>query len=153
MKVFAILLAFFSLNAWAMSDGEISLQDSVFLAEKPAVDTTFSADADTGRAWIVLNLTHAKGVAIDEFELPGESFKVRIDGLLLDPGTGNIVFHKGGEATVCAIANRRRVFRSVYYKNTRNCKIDVSLDSKTVDDGFALKREPFANVFLNVARR
>lgn len=155
MKVFAILLAFFSLNARATSIAEVSLEDSKFLAEKPVVDTTFAADRDTGRAWIVLNLTSATGavVAGHEFGVPGENIKVRVDGLLLDPGTGDIVFHQGGEATVCAYAKKRRVFRANYYKSTRNCKVDVSLDTKKVDDGFTLKRESVANVFLNVARR
>ena len=153
MKTVIIIMAFFSLNAQAMSNAEVSLDGSKFQTEKPTIDTSFAANTELGRAWIVLNMTASTSVNGDEASLPGETIKVKVDGLSLDPSSGNIVFGKDQDAVICATPKKHFLGRNTFYKNTQNCKIQVSLDTKKVDDGFALKKESVANIILDVARR
>lgn len=149
MKVMAIILAFFSVNAMAMSDAEVSLETNGLHASPPTVETRFAADRELGRAWIVLTV---KELASGDSIAQAESVRVRVDGLSFDPATGNITYEgPNQQKTVCA--EQRRFLASRFFKKTRDCKISVAFDTRKVDDGFSLKEERVANVVLDVARR
>lgn len=149
MKVMAILLALFSINAMAMSDAEVSLESFGTLSSRPTVETRFAADGELGRAWIVMTV---KELFMDDSLPKAETIRVRVDGLSFDPASGNITYEgENGQKTVCA--EQRRILASKYYKKTRNCNINVAFDTRKVDDGFKLKEERVANIVLDVARR
>lgn len=149
MKVMAILMAFFSINAMAMSDAEVSLESNGTHASPPTIETRFAADRELGRAWIVLIVKEMPtGDSISQVE----SVKVRVDGLSYDPVSGNITYEgPNQQKTVCA--EQRRFLASRFFKKTRDCKISVAFDTRKVDDGFNLKEERVANIVLDVARR
>lgn len=149
MKVFVICLAFFSLNVQAMSDEEVSLDLNGSHAQSPMAETRFAADKDLGRAWIVLTVKDK--VSGENGEAPPETVKVRVDGLSFDSSTGDITYEVDQQKTVCATQKRFLVNR--YYKKTKNCQINVSFDTRKIDDGFNLREERIANVVLDVARR
>lgn len=151
MKVFAVLLAFFSLStACALSDAEVSLDSTVYhSSQPPSVETRFAADKDLGRAWILLTVKDR--IAAENNGAPPETVKVRVDGLSFDPATGDIVYEANQHKTVCA--TQRRIFVKQFYKQTRDCQISVSFDTRKIDDGFNLREERIANIVLDVARR
>ena len=150
MKVMAILLAFFSVNAMAMSDAEVSLESNGMHASPPTVETRFAADRELGRAWIVMTVKELDNSA--DSMARAESVKVRVDGLSYDPASGNITYEgPNHQKTVCA--EQKRFLAAKFFKKTRDCKINVAFDSRKVDDGFNLKEERVANIVLDVARR
>ncbi len=152
MKFIAILLAFYSLNVLAKSTSEVSLEGTEFLSTDANTDTSFAADRETGRAWIVLNLTPGNAGKGDDAEISGRNVRVKVQGLALDEATGNIVYHSDGYSTICATP-KRRVFKTQMFKSTQNCHIAVTFGTKKIDDGFAMKKEPVVNVQLDFASR
>ena len=120
MKLIAIILAFYSLNVVAKSTSEVSLQGTEFLSVDANADTFFAADRETGRAWIVLNLTPINGDRGDDALISGRNVRVKVQGLALDEPTGNIVYHSEGYSTICATP-KRKFFKTQVYKSTQNC--------------------------------
>ena len=55
------------------------------------------------------------------------------------------------EKIVCATSHRR-ILGNKYFKNSNNCQVRVSLDTRKFDDGFNMKEERVANVVLRARR-
>lgn len=142
-------MAFFSVNAMALSDAEVSFESNGMHASPPTVETRFAADKELGRAWIVVTV---KEQPTGDSIAQADSVKVRIDGLSYDPVSGNITYEgPNQQKTVCA--EQRRFFAARFFKKTRDCRVNVAFDTRKVDDGFNLKEERVANIVLDVARR
>lgn len=149
MKIFVIVFSFIAVNAYAKSKTEVSLESTGFQSKTPLIETSYGADRELGRAWIVLTLKDK--ISGENDGAPVETVKVKMDGLTFDPVTGNIVYEKDLEKTVCA--TQKRILTKKYFKKSKNCQIDVSLETRKVDDGFKLKDKRVANVVLDVVKK
>lgn len=149
MKIFIIAFSFIAANAHAMSKAEVSLESTGFQSKTPSIETSYGADKELGRAWIILTLKDK--TSSENAGAPTETVEVKMDGLSLDPATGNIVYEKNQEKTVCAM--QKRFLTKKYFKKSKNCEINVSVETRKVDDGLKLKDKQVANVILDVVSK
>ena len=150
MKILIIIVAFFAATAHAKTETKVSLKHSKFQVESPSIQPSFDADSELGRAWVVLSLEDSNQ---EDTLTQRENIRVKMDGLSLDPATGNIVYERNDEKTICATPHSRILGRTKYFKSSKNCNINVSLVTIKEDDGFALIKSRVANVVLDTAKK
>jgi len=80
--------------------------------------TSFAADPDQGRAWVVVDLAEHGG---EEEQVYSQRFAV--PGLSYDAATRSIHLQAGGRDLTCAVG--KRVLWATYFRATSDCPIRV----------------------------
>lgn len=114
-----------------------------------ANDTTaeFMINQDLGRAWVNIVTSHDWGE--DEFE---EDNFVKVEGLSFNQDTQEVIYTDETLEVVCAtlITRGRGIFKRTKLVASGNCSLVDSVETRSIDDGFRIKKRKYTTVKLQI---
>jgi hypothetical protein len=136
-KIIPCLLAVFS-GAGIAGAAPIVVLDAP-IEESETVTAKFDYDSQLGRAWIDID-----EVDNQYEETPVATVQRKVDGLSYDSENNQVLYRKGDRSIVCA---EEKSFLGIgSLSNTGNCPLRVSVEERTVDDGFRPEKQSFVKV-------
>jgi len=107
----------------------------------------FDVNRDLGRAWIEVELTQdSPGIYIVTQE--PEVFPRAVDGLYYDQASKQVIYRNGTTRVVCAEDSTFLWGKSL--KETGQCPLSVTTETRQVDDGFNGHQETVGKVVLEL---
>jgi hypothetical protein len=111
------------------------------------ISAHFDVNRDLGRAWVEVDLTQ---------DLPGsyivthepEVFPRAVDGLYYDQASKQVIYRNGTNRVVCA--EDSTVLWGKSLKETGQCPLSVTSETRHVDDGFNGHEETVGKVVLEL---
>lgn len=126
---------------------EIKVASEIVSYDEDIVDAKLVINGQLGRAW----------VEYDVREDDGEDYfysekRVKVEGLIYDKKTSQVVFLNGVEKIVCAttIVRPRRFFRGTVMNihSTGSCSFEVRKERIAVDDGYTVTMKKVDSLYL-----
>lgn len=116
--------------------------------EKPIQDESLAAHFDVnrelGRAWIDVEVTRTNGQLRDPEVTPRA-----LDGLYYDSASRQLIYRDGTERIVCA--EDSHFLWTTALKETGQCRLLVSRETRKIDDGFNGRKETVGSVVFEAA--
>jgi hypothetical protein len=129
--------------------GEGVLSETVFeraLHQDEQLSAHFDVNRELGRAWIDVDLTpESEG----EVAQVSEVFNESVNGLYYDAASRQVIYRNGMARAVCAEDASFLWMKSL--KETGQCQLRVSSETRKVDDGFHVREESLGKVVLQVS--
>ena len=139
-KLIPCLLAVIS-GAGVASAAPIVVLDAP-IDEAESVSAKFDYDSKLGRAWIDIDEVDNRYE-----ETPVATVMKKVDGLSYDSETNQVLYRTGDRSIVCAEEKSFLGIGALY--NTGDCQLKVSVEERTVDDGFHPEKQSFVKVTLD----
>jgi hypothetical protein len=146
--IFSAALCFATLNIPIATAAGGMMTETIF--EKPIqydddISAHFNVNRDLGRAWVEVQLTPPiEGDGVPEPEV----IKEAVNGLYYDRDTKQVIYQKGPTRTVCA--EDSTFLWTTGLKETGQCPLRASSQTRKVDDGFDLEDTLIGKVVLEV---
>jgi hypothetical protein len=105
----------------------------------------FQVNRELGRAWVAVEL---RWLTQDILPWQTQDIPRAVDGLYYDKSTKQVVYQSGKIRAVCA--EDWTFLWHTALKETGLCPLRVSVQTRTVDDGFNLRDETVAEVVLQL---
>jgi hypothetical protein len=109
------------------------------------VSAEFAVNRKLGRAWIDVKVTTER---VTEGPPPEEVIMKMVEGLYYDKARKQVLYRTASEPIVCA--EDANFLWTTYLKSTGWCLLKPRTEQRNVDDGFNLREQTVAEVFLEV---
>lgn len=133
----ATILATASLNAFAVS---IPLHEQTVYS-LPRVQGEFKINEEMGRAWVELSIDTSSDV-----DSSPDYVRVQVPGLSVVGGS--VVLNVEGQQVECAKIRPVGIFRYRMARATGNCQFKSTVERRSVDDGFEVRKVKVLSVSL-----
>jgi hypothetical protein len=101
----------------------------------------FDVDRDVGRAWIDVVLTSSDYPAREP-----EVIREALDGLYYDPARKQVIYRNGAKGKGIVCAEDSSILGVTSLKDTGQCQLRLSSQTRKVDDGFRVDEENVGTV-------
>ena len=146
MKNLLLVVSMLALSISAIAS-EIRVASEQLSFDEDIVDAKLVINSELGRAWVEYDVGEDDGE--DYFYSEKRS---KVDGLVYDKKSSQIVLLNGSEKVVCATTTvrPRRIFRGTVMNihSTGSCSFEVRKERIAVDDGYTVTMKKVDSLYL-----
>jgi hypothetical protein len=110
------------------------------LQHEDITDARFDVNRQLGRAWIDVEITPTTAAEVPQSQV----IPRMVDGLYYDQSLRKIIYRSGWQQIVCA--EDWSFLGATSLKDTGQCRLNISSETRAVDDGFQGRQETIGKV-------